>query len=271
MSQTWVIKDTAPVDEASYVLTKTDISFTAGGERFVEIAIYDEGITFLALMYYRNNGTVVQAASMSYADGETQFGWTIDNEKYKTLEFDTAPTGELLAWLQKNADKQSEEEPDIIADLITDRTNADVRRAQYLQSLSYELMTAAEKAEWSSDLKGTYNCSDLNRVGRVLNWLRDRLSTVCGIDIQLTAKVDWTDWDEPTLTQMQTYQHQVQQIRDAISYPEGTASAPNIQYLSFEGANNIERILQTCDQLITNVQFAFRYTGAAECATGGLL
>lgn len=155
--------------------------------------------------------------------------------------------------------------------LITDRTNADVRRAQYLQSLSYELMTAAEKAEWSSDLKGIYNCSDLNRVGRVLNWLRDRLNTVCGINVQFTAKINWTDWDEPTLTQMQTYQHQIQQIRDAISYPEDTASAPSIQYLSFEDANNIEKILQMCDQQITSMQAAYRYTGVTICAAGGLL
>ena len=155
--------------------------------------------------------------------------------------------------------------------LITDRTSADVRRVQYLQSLSYELMTVAEKAEWRGDLKGSYSCSDLNRVGRVLNWLRDQLNIVCGINVQLTAKVDWTDWDEPTLTQMQTYQHQIQQIRDAISYPEGTASAPNIQYLSFEDANNIEKILQICDQQITSMQTAYRYTGVTICAAGGLL
>lgn len=155
--------------------------------------------------------------------------------------------------------------------LITDRTNTDVRRAQYLQSLSYELITAAEKAAWSSNLKGTYNYSDLNRVGRVLNWLRDQLNTVCGVNVQFTAKVDWTDWDEPTLTQMQAYQYQIQQIRDAISYPEGTASAPSIQYLSFEDANNIERILQICDQQITSMQVAYRYTGATICAAGGLL
>lgn len=155
--------------------------------------------------------------------------------------------------------------------LITDRTNADVRRAQYLQSLSYELMTAAEKVEWSSDLKGTYNCSDLNRVGRVLNWLRDQLNIVCGIDIQFNAKTDWTDWDEPTLTQMRVYQHQIQQIRNAIAYPENTANVPSIQYLSFEDANNIERILQICDQQITSMQTAYRYTGATICAAGGLL
>ena len=101
MSQTWVIKDTAPVDEDSYVFTKTDILFTSGGEKFVGIEMFDEGMTHVGLAYYRNDGTVQIAATMYY--GDPGFAWTADNEKYKKLEFDTAPTGELLAWLQKNA------------------------------------------------------------------------------------------------------------------------------------------------------------------------
>ena len=102
MSQTWVIKDTAPVDEDSYILNKVDIAFTSGGEKFVGIEMYDEGITYIALRYYRSNGTVIEPANMNY--GETQYYWPPSDEKYKTLEFDTAPTGELPAWLQKNAD-----------------------------------------------------------------------------------------------------------------------------------------------------------------------
>ena len=39
----------------------------------------------------------------------TAFIWD-NNDAYKTLVFDTAPTGELLAWLQKNADQQSDPE-----------------------------------------------------------------------------------------------------------------------------------------------------------------
>ena len=103
MSQTWVIKDTAPVDEDSYILNKVDIAFTSGGEKFVGIKMYDEGITFVALAYYRSNGAVIEPAHMNYGWDETQYYWPPSNEKYKTLEFDTAPTGELLAWLQKNA------------------------------------------------------------------------------------------------------------------------------------------------------------------------
>ena len=108
MSQTWIIKDTAPVDDDSYVLTKTDISFTSGGEKFAGIEIYDDGGALLALYYHRNNSTIKDPAALDYSVGDSQFYW--NSPAYKTLEFDTAPTGELLAWLQKNADKQSEPE-----------------------------------------------------------------------------------------------------------------------------------------------------------------
>ena len=102
MSQTWVIKDTAPVDEASYILNRTDIAFTSGGGKFSSIEVdTDDVVVFL--FYRRDNHTTEQPAAMDLSMGETQFYWTADNEKYKKLEFDTAPTGELLLWLQKNA------------------------------------------------------------------------------------------------------------------------------------------------------------------------
>ena len=103
MSQTWIIKDNAPVDEDSYVFTKTDILFTSGGEKFVGIEMYDEGMTHVGLAYYRNDGTAQIAATAAIYSGDLRFAWTAYNEKYKKLEFDTAPTGELLVWLQKNA------------------------------------------------------------------------------------------------------------------------------------------------------------------------
>ena len=98
MSQTWVIKDTAPVDEASLTLETTNISFTTNNEKATSIGIVQDG-SIVMLIYGGISGgaQLVLGASPS-------FEW--DNEAYRTLEFDTAPTGELLAWLQKNANKQ---------------------------------------------------------------------------------------------------------------------------------------------------------------------
>ena len=104
MSETWVIKDNAPVDENSYTLNKADISFTSGGEKFVGIEISGDGIAILFLNYYRNDNTTKQPAAFDYSLGATKFYWNAP--AYKTLVFDIAPTGELLAWLQKNADMQ---------------------------------------------------------------------------------------------------------------------------------------------------------------------
>ena len=85
MSQTWVIKDTAPVDEASYVLTETDISFTSGGEKFTKISIYNNQGTGVISLVYRSDNTAEIVATLSYIESESQFYWQPNNEKYKTL------------------------------------------------------------------------------------------------------------------------------------------------------------------------------------------
>ena len=95
MSQTWVIKDTAPVDEASLTLATTNISFTTNNEKATSIGIVQDG-SIVMLIY---GG--IDVVSQFDLGASPSFEWY--NEAYKTLEFDTAPTGELLAWLQKNA------------------------------------------------------------------------------------------------------------------------------------------------------------------------
>ena len=102
MSQTWIIKDNAPVDGASLTLVTTNISFTTNNQKETSIGIEDQGGVYVLI--YSGIGDVA-----GYDPGlGPAFVW--NNEAYKTLEFDTAPTGELLAWLQKNADEQSDPE-----------------------------------------------------------------------------------------------------------------------------------------------------------------
>ena len=100
MSQTWVIKDTAPVDEASRTLNQTYILFTSDNKRGRYIGIFHPPGVDAVLSY----GDIGDVAGMDMGSGDTSFVW--GKEAFKTLEFDTAPTGELLAWLQKNADQQ---------------------------------------------------------------------------------------------------------------------------------------------------------------------
>lgn len=159
----------------------------------------------------------------------------------------------------------------IIDTLVTDRTQADVERVKALAAKGFAAMTAAERAEWLTGMKGAYNASDLNRVGTALNYLAGRLGPICGKIITWTAKTDWAVTDIITDTQAETYRQQIQDIRDALAYPAGTPDAPQMKRLTYTGANDIERILTICEELIVNVAKSFRHTGAAECAAGGLL
>nr|DAG67333.1 MAG TPA: hypothetical protein [Caudoviricetes sp.] len=159
----------------------------------------------------------------------------------------------------------------IIVTLVTDRTQADVERVQALAAKGFAAMTAAEQAEWLAGMKGAYNASDMNRVGTALNYLAARLAPICGMSIAWSAKTDWAVTDIATASQAETYRQQIQDIRDALAYPAGTPDAPELARLTYTDANNIERILKLCEDLIINVAKSFRYTGAAECAAGGLL
>lgn len=159
----------------------------------------------------------------------------------------------------------------IIDTLITDRTAADVARVEELATKGFAAMTADERAEWLAGIKGAYNASDLNRVGAALNYLAERLAPNCGTDTGWTAKTDWSLTDVITASQAAEYRQQIQDVRNALTYPLGTPAAPEIDRLTYTGANDIERILTLCETLIDNVIKAFRYTGAAECAVGGLI
>ena len=103
MSEIWIIKDAAPVDEASRVLPTINVSFTSNGLicEAIEVAVEDN---ICELRYYditHGHRYMVVVADIDLSAGETTFFWT--DKAYRTLVFDTAPTGELLAWLQKNA------------------------------------------------------------------------------------------------------------------------------------------------------------------------
>ena len=159
----------------------------------------------------------------------------------------------------------------IIDTLITNRTQADAERVKELAAKGFAAMTADERAEWLAGMKGAYNASDLNRVGTALNYLAGRLDSICGKSIAWTAKTDWAVTDIPDASQAGTYRQQIQDIRGALTYPAGTPDAPELGRLTYTGANDIERILVLCENLIVNVAKSFRHTGAAECAAGGLL
>ena len=93
-TETWVIKSDA-VGE----LVTTQISFTSNGQKFTSIGAEYNADVVISLIYDNNEIAL-------FAPGASS-GFEFYNEAYRTITFDTPPTGALLTWLQSNATKQA--------------------------------------------------------------------------------------------------------------------------------------------------------------------
>lgn len=92
--ETWVLNDQLTItSSASFI-----IDFVSNNQNFNMFRL-SIGVAPNAALIYRN---VPESSVTAYNNGS----W--GDVAYKTVTFETAPTGDLLAWLQANAVKQSE-------------------------------------------------------------------------------------------------------------------------------------------------------------------
>ena len=124
--------------------------------------------------------------------------------------------------------------------LITDRTQEDVD---------------------NRNAKGSYNTSDLNRVGAAMAYLRDRFNAN-GYNIHINPKTTWREIDVPTQRDMALYLGYLGTLKSAITLPEWTPESPaSMEDLTYSKANDIEEILEIIDAAITIMEGAFWYSG----------
>lgn len=126
----------------------------------------------------------------------------------------------------------------IMDTLITDRTQVDVD---------------------ARNDKGTYNASDLNRVGAAMNYVADRLRSA-GYDPHINPKTDWKDdeWIDPEAQAV--YLGDLAELRKQFAMMKSTPEIPprilatginTNDGLTHTWANNIEKILEDVDYLLT--------------------
>lgn len=128
----------------------------------------------------------------------------------------------------------------IMDTLITDRTKADVD---------------------AGNAKGTYNASDLNRVGETVAYVAGRLME-CGTSVNVSPRQDWSESDTPTASQLERYRSDVAALRAAMAAMPTTPQIPStMEGLTWIGANALEKILEDTDVLITNLKAAWFYSG----------
>lgn len=90
----WILNDNI---SPAKTLEKTEINFTSNNTQYTALQ-YKRS----TLGYYTADGSLIDIADADIM-GETT-SWT--NTAYKTITFDTTPTGALLTWLQANGTKQ---------------------------------------------------------------------------------------------------------------------------------------------------------------------
>ena len=148
-----------------------------------------------------------------------------------------------------------------VLNLITDRTESDVARVRQIQQkINANTATEEELSEWLGGMRGAYNASDLNRVGAAVEYLANRFNEY-GYSVSVTAKHDWSAGDIPTMSAMQTYLQDVSAIRQVFNLSLFPSVPSNMKQLTYQKANNIERILEMVEELINNMITSFFYSG----------
>lgn len=152
-----------------------------------------------------------------------------------------------------------------LLNLITDRTQADVDYVARLARTGWANMTETEKTAWTSDLKGAYNASDLNRVGNAVRYVAGRLEEA-GYIVGVSPRIDWAESDIPTESDLTAYLADVSAIRGVLDVPTEVPPVPgSMAELTYEEANDIERILLAVDDLITRMVNAYFYANEIHC------
>lgn len=148
----------------------------------------------------------------------------------------------------------------IMKTLVTDRTQADVNYAESLYKKLWSDFTEQEKADFNAGLKGSYKAFDLNRVGTALVSVRDRLRTH-GIDVPAEVRTDYEANEVITSAAMTDYIKSVNAVYAAVQ--TATPEPPeNMENLTWEGANNIERAIIAVDDVLESREIGWIYADA---------
>ena len=150
--------------------------------------------------------------------------------------------------------------------LIYDRTSGDVARAEGLRKkVKNRTASTAEMSEWLSSLKGAYNYTDLNRVGDAINYLANLLNSYAYYN-NIKAKNDWKIEDKPNHEQMEKYLNDLKQLKETFFVLQSSPQIPNdMVSLTYEEANNIEKLIYDIDFILKIMEQNFIYSGVSTC------
>lgn len=170
----------------------------------------------------------------------------------------------------------------IIDNLVYDRTQADVDRVFTLKNKiltgGLNALSAEEKTEYMTGMKGAYNYGDMNRVGQAVAYIADRMTALPGeLDayraekgvgddpnyevpydpstVVVSAKTDWAMGDTPTQSLVKAYLNNLTVLRKQLDLPSNAPAVPSsLDNLTYVTANEIEYLLYVIYQTFLEVE-----------------
>ncbi|MBQ8298669.1 MAG: hypothetical protein IJX99_02195 [Clostridia bacterium] len=110
--------------------------------------------------------------------------------------------------------------------------------------------------------KGYYNHTDLNRIEQWCNYLAGVLNNYNYI-VNITTKTNWTMLDLPTQSKIERIRKNINTLKQA--YFSFTKIPSNLDYMTCQKANDIEKILHEIDYILMWMENNFVYSGVANC------
>ena len=156
----------------------------------------------------------------------------------------------------------------ILDTLIIDRTQENVNRIKYLANkIKSGDATSEEIQEYMYTSKGAYNALDLNRVGQACSYLYGLIQDYGYIlPDYVPLKTDWEMLDIPTQQEMSDYLKTVRSLKGL--WGAITAIPARMDRISYEDANNIERLLIEVNEQLEKVSSVFILSGAWNAFSG---
>lgn len=115
--------------------------------------------------------------------------------------------------------------------------------------------------------KGYYNYIDLNRIETWCKYLAEILNNY-NYCVNIITKNDWTMLDFPTEAEMARIQQNVNTLKQA--YFSFTQIPKNLEYMTWQKANDIEKFLFEIDKILKHMENNFIYSGVANCGQNRL-
>ena len=148
----------------------------------------------------------------------------------------------------------------VMLQLITDRTQEDVNFIRKLNELGFMYLDTDEIEQLQLDQKGAYNASDLNRVESFVQYLAEKMD-ITGNHPIVNVKTVWTNKEWVTVSESQRYLHNIKVLRNVLAVPGNLPEVPqDLEDLYYTEANDIERILEMIDEMITNISKSWYYS-----------